>query len=61
MIRTCLFAMSAAWVVLATPVISAQETPGVSARDLSKYRECQLGMSPWSPSPNRQTSVLRRV
>jgi hypothetical protein len=37
--------MSAAWVVLVTPVISAQETPGVSARDLSRYREFQLGMS----------------
>jgi hypothetical protein len=45
MIRTCLLAMSAAWVVLVTPVISAQETPGASARDLSRYREFQLGMS----------------
>ena len=45
MIRTRLLAMSAAWVVLVTPVISAQETPGVPARDLSRYREFQLGMS----------------
>jgi hypothetical protein len=45
MIRTCLLAMSTAWVVLVAPVISAQETPGVSARDLSRYREFQLGMS----------------
>jgi hypothetical protein len=45
MIRTCLLTMSAAWVVLVTPVISSQETPGGSARDLSRYREFQLGMS----------------
>ena len=35
MIRTRLLVMSAAWVVLVTPVISAQEPPGVSVRDLS--------------------------
>ena len=45
MIRTRLLVMSAAWVVLVTPVISAQETPGVSVRDLSRYREFQLGMN----------------
>jgi len=45
MIRARILAMFAAWVVIVTPVISAQETPGVSAHDLSKYREFQLGMS----------------
>ena len=35
MIRARILAMSAAWVVFATPVISAQETPVVSAHDLS--------------------------
>ena len=45
MIRTRLLVMSAAWVVLVTPVISAQEPPGVSVRDLSRYREFQLGMN----------------
>ena len=45
MIRARILAMSAAWVVFATPVISAQETPVVSAHDLSRYREFQLGMS----------------
>lgn len=45
MIRARILAMSVAWVVVATPVISAQETPVVSAHDLSRYREFQLGMS----------------
>ena len=35
MTRTRLLAISAAFVVLVTPVIRAQETPGVSAQDLS--------------------------
>jgi hypothetical protein len=45
MIRTRLLAMSAACVVLATPVTLAQETLPGPAHDLSKYREFQLGMS----------------
>jgi hypothetical protein len=44
MIRARILALSAAWVVLVTPVISAQETPAI-AQDLSKYRDFQLGMS----------------
>jgi hypothetical protein len=44
MILARILATSAAWAVLVTPVISGQETP-VSARDLSSYREFQLGMS----------------
>jgi hypothetical protein len=46
MIRIRLLAMSAAWVVLVTPVIWAQEAPRGPAYDLSKYREIHLGMSP---------------
>ena len=45
MIRTRLLAMSAAWVVLVTPVTGAQEVPRGSAHDLSRYREFQVGMS----------------
>ena len=45
MIRARILAMSAAWVVFATPVISAQETPVECAHDLSVYRKFQLGMS----------------
>jgi len=44
MIRTRLLGISAACVVLVTPVMGTQETPGVSAHDLSRYREFQLGM-----------------
>ncbi len=45
MIRIRLLAMSAAWVVMATPLIWAQEAPRRPAHDLSKYREFHLGMS----------------
>jgi hypothetical protein len=45
MIRARILAISAAWVVMATTVISAQETPVVSAHDLSRYRAFQFGMS----------------
>jgi hypothetical protein len=45
MIRTRLLAMSAAWVLLVTPGIGAQEAPRAPAHDLSRYREFQLGMS----------------
>ena len=45
MIRIRPLAMSAGWVVLVTPLIWAQEAPGLPAHDLSRYREFQLGMS----------------
>jgi hypothetical protein len=45
MIRARILALSAAWIVTATPLISAQETPAASAHDLTRYREFQLGMS----------------
>jgi hypothetical protein len=45
MIRARILAIVVAWGVVVTPVISAQETPGASASDLSRYREFRLGMS----------------
>ena len=60
MIRICILAMSAAWVVL-MPVISAQETGGVPARDLSRYREFQLGMSLGTAAQQADISAEARV
>jgi hypothetical protein len=45
MIRIRLLAISAAWFVLLTPQIWAQEAPQRPPHDLSKYRKFQLGMS----------------
>jgi hypothetical protein len=61
MIRICILAMSAAWVVLMTPVISAQETAAVPVRDLSRYREFQLGMSLATTAQQADISAEARV
>ena len=61
MTRTRLLAISAAFVVLVTPVIRAQETPGVSAQDLSRYRQFQLGMSLVTVARQADISAEARV
>ena len=61
MIRTRLLAMSAAWVVMVTPVIPAQETLGVPAHDLSRYRQFQLGMSLVTVAQQANISTEARV
>ena len=61
MTRTRLLAISAALVVLVTPVIRAQETPGVSAQDLSRYRQFQLGMSLVTVARQADISAEARV
>jgi len=61
MTRTLLLAISAAFVVLVTPVIRAQATPGVSGQDLSKYRQFQLGMSLATVAGQADISAEARV
>jgi hypothetical protein len=61
MIRTRLLAMSAAWVVLVTPVPSAQETLGAPPNDLSRYRQFQLGMSLVTVAQQADISAEARI
>lgn len=61
MIRTRLLAMSAACVVLVTPVMAAQEAPRGPAHDLSRYREFQLGTSLVTVAQRADISAEARV